>query len=157
MLLLEPDPPQSANPAQSQRVLLLELKRERYALSLDAVAGLGEPGPIRKVHGAPRAVLGLVEWRGRLLTVVDLPRLVDDEGCPGAPCIVRLGTPLDNLALYVPGSVKLAPAPLPAKPFARTLAAAPHDPAPLLEHAGQRLRLIDPARLMLRVHSAAEL
>jgi len=49
------------------------------------------------------------------------------------------------------------PDPLPAEPFARTLEAAPHDPAPLLEHAGQRLRLIDPARLMLRVHSRAEL
>jgi hypothetical protein len=140
----------------AQQLLLLELQRETYALWLDAVAGLVEPAPLRTVHGAPRGVLGLAEWRGRLLTVIDLPLIVGDSACSRPPCLVRLAAPWDNLALYVPGPVKLSHAPLLGAHLVATLAAEPDAPAPGFEHVGSWLRLIDPARLLLRLRPARE-
>ena len=41
-------------------------------MSLDRVAGVDDPGEMRIVPGAPPSVVGLTEWRGRVVTVLDL-------------------------------------------------------------------------------------
>jgi len=91
------------------RVIRFRLRDRAYAIPMDAISGLAEVRPFRTVSGAPRAVLGVAEWRGRLLTVVDLAALLDDAPAsvdsPG--CLVRLAEPLGSTALLVPASVHL--------------------------------------------------
>jgi hypothetical protein len=98
----------------AERALLFELAGRSYGLRIGSIEGLGEADSIRAVAGAPPFVLGLCEWRGRLLTVVDLPALLGTGGLeaaagerPAAPCLVRLAAPLDRTALYVPAAVRL--------------------------------------------------
>ena len=123
------------------------MQRRAYALPLSCVDGLGELGEICRVPGAPLGVLGLTEWRGRLLSVLDLPRLLDDVAHEGRPCLVRLAAPLTHCALYVPSSVRL-------ERVKSVEADDPHaatDPAARLEHEGRTLHVIDPERLLARL------
>lgn len=70
--------------------------------------GLGEPGPVTSVPGAPSVILGLVEWRGRVLTLLDLPRMLDrPDDDDDETCIVRLAPPLERTALRLSGAVRL--------------------------------------------------
>jgi hypothetical protein len=71
------------------------------------VAGVVEYGAVRPVPGAPPAVLGLCEWRGILLTVLDLPVLAGIGATAGARRLLRLAEPCGRLALSVPASVRL--------------------------------------------------
>ena len=98
----------------AERAILFELAGRSYGLRIGSIEGLGEADSIRSVAGAPPFVLGLCEWRGRLLTVVDLPALLgsvpaetEPGGRPVEPCLVRLAPPLDRTALYVPADVRL--------------------------------------------------
>ncbi len=91
-----------------ERVLLFRLRRVPYALPLSAVFGLAECGAVRRVPGAPRNVLGMTEWRGDLLTVLDLPRLLRHSAVPGHACLIRLAAPLQQIAFYLPCVAKLA-------------------------------------------------
>ncbi len=91
-----------------ERVLLFRLRRVPYALPLSAVFGLAECGDVRRVPGAPRNVLGMTEWRGDLLTVLDLPRLLRHSAVPGRACLIRLAAPLQQIAFYLPCVAKLA-------------------------------------------------
>jgi chemotaxis signal transduction protein len=91
----------------SRRTLGFELDGQRFALRLADVGGLANCGPIRAVPGSPPAVLGLTEWRGTLLTVLDLPRLLDVAGDGAEPCLVRLAPPLRGVALYLPAVVRV--------------------------------------------------
>lgn len=129
-------------------MLLFRLERRAYALPLGCVDGLGDPGQIRRVPGAPTGVLGLTEWRGRLLSVLDLPRLLDDAPHEGRPCLVRLAAPLAHCALYVPSSVRLERVESGETDEARASAGAG------LEHDGRTLFVIDPARLLARLGEA---
>lgn len=74
----------------------------RLALPLSTICGLAEPRPIRRVHGAPAAVVGLTEWRGELVTVIDLRTLLDapPDGVPA--CLLRLAPPYEHVALQLP-------------------------------------------------------
>ena len=92
----------------AERALLFTLGGELFGLRLAVVDGLGEPVPVSPVPGAPSVVLGLIEWRGRVLTLLDLPRLVDRPAeNDDAICIIRLAPPLERTALRVPGAVHL--------------------------------------------------
>lgn len=77
------------------------------ALSLDRVAGVDDPGEMRIVPGAPRAVAGLTEWRGRVVTVLDLAILTGAPPFSGLRCLVALAPPLDGTAFLVPAPVAL--------------------------------------------------
>jgi hypothetical protein len=97
----------------AERILVFELAGQPYALPVSAVSGVAPCGPIRPVPRAPAAVLGLSEWRGNVLIVFDLPRLLrcgvrDDPGC-----LVRLAPPLQQTALYLPTGVRMASGSLP--------------------------------------------
>ncbi len=91
----------------SGRALLIGLDRNRYRIDAAAIDGLVPTGSIVPVPRAPRGVLGLTEWRGRLLTVIDLPLILDEHSCGDAACLVRLAAPHGSTALFVPGPVKL--------------------------------------------------
>ena len=82
--------------------LFFALERQRYAIRLSAIDGVESPRAIRAVPGAPPHVLGLAHWRGRLLTVVDLPGIVDDDSSGGTPSLLRLAAPHAGLALFLP-------------------------------------------------------
>ena len=75
---MTPSAPLKTQGPVAERALLFEFDRRPYGLRLGSVAGLGEAGEIRSVAGAPSSVLGLSDWRGRLLTVVDLAALLDE-------------------------------------------------------------------------------
>ena len=126
------------------RVLMFDLESCRYALRAAAVNGLAECGPLREVPGAPPAVMGLVEWRGHLLTVLDLPQLLGHATPNGPACLIRLAPPLQGTSLFLPVNVRMA-----------TLASLAVPPTPAaepgtVEHEGRLIRLIDPSTLVRR-------
>ncbi len=130
------------------RVLMFDLESCRYALRAAAVNGLAECGPVREVPGAPRALLGLVEWRGHLLTVLDLPQLLGHATPNGPACLIRLAPPLQGTSLFLPVNVRMATLASPT-PAAEPGAAEP-GAAETVEHEGRLIRLIDPSTLVRR-------
>ena len=52
-------------------------------------------------------MLGLAEWGGRPVTVLDLPGLIREGPGRGEASLVRLAAPFDHLALYVPASLRV--------------------------------------------------
>jgi purine-binding chemotaxis protein CheW len=67
-------------------VVLFRLGSARYALPMAEVAEVGRWAPPTRVPGAPDWVAGLANWRGRVLPVLDLRRLL---GAPTAPADTR--------------------------------------------------------------------
>jgi hypothetical protein len=109
-------------------ILRFRLARGDYALPLASVSGLAEPGPVRAVPGAPAGVLGLVEWHGRLLTLLDTPRLLNDAPQDEPGCVIRLAPPLDHTGLHVPASI-------------------------WMEEASAEVTLLNPAQLVTRLEA----
>jgi chemotaxis signal transduction protein len=109
--------------------LCFELGGVDYALPLCAVSGVAECGALRAIPGAPPPVLGVTEWRGHLLTVLDLPRLLGHTRPPGRALLVRLAPPLAALAFHLPATVRIA--------------AAAVEPAPTLLDAPTLLRELE--------------
>jgi chemotaxis signal transduction protein len=93
--------------ADRERAIFFVLGDRRYALRVAAAAGLAECGPIREVPGAPPAVVGLTEWRGNILTVFDLPRLLGHPPGEAPPFLVRLAPPMDRAALLLTANVAM--------------------------------------------------
>jgi hypothetical protein len=123
------------------RLLLFDLEQSHYALRAAAVHGLAECGPVRRVPGAPPSVLGLVEWRGHPLIVLDLPVLLGHGTPTGPPSLIRLASPLQGTALLLPVHARMASGP--------TLEAAAGR-VETIEHEGRTIRLVDPAALVRR-------
>jgi hypothetical protein len=102
------------------KLLTFRLARERYALAVDAVAEVAPAGTVRPVPRAPATILGLAERRGRVLAVLDLPRLFDDGPSEDGPAhVVSLASPHDGTALWVPARLTTgegAPVPEPDRP-----------------------------------------
>jgi len=96
--------------APAPRWLVLRLGRGSYALHVDDVSGVAEPSRLRPVPLAPSGVLGLGQWRGRLLTVIDLPQVLGELPLDGPATLVRLAAPLEHTALLVPGPLRLVAA-----------------------------------------------
>src|SRR5688572_10408556 len=68
-------------------VLHLRVGDERYALPTASVVEVVPAVPLRPVPGTPEAVAGLLAYRGQVVPVVDLPRLLGRGAAP-----VRLST-----------------------------------------------------------------
>jgi hypothetical protein len=77
---------------------------------VDDVSGVVEAADVRPVPLAPFGVLGLSEWRGRLLTVVDLAVVLGEAPGEGPASLVRLAAPLQHTALLVRGALRLVAA-----------------------------------------------
>lgn len=90
------------------RVLTFRSGRARYALDLEDVAEVARAGDVRPVPLAPAGFRGLAERRGRLVAVVDGPRALADGSeaapapDPGGAYVVRLRSPHDGAALWLP-------------------------------------------------------
>lgn len=82
-------------------LLVFTIGSRRFALPVCVSSDVREPGPLRTVPGAPRSVLGLAEWRGRVVTVLDPAPLLGEPAGSGRPCLVRLAPPFDHVAIRV--------------------------------------------------------
>ena len=118
---------------RAARLLSFRAGCRSYSIPLDQVSGLADCGPIRSVFGAPPEVLGLSEWRGRLLTVLDLPGLLGEPESAGPMCLICLAGTMTRTALRVPAPVFLQN---------------PGSPA-----TGDRPILVDPVELVSRLET----
>ena len=71
-------PAADAEPAARLLCLLFSRGEDRYALRADEVHKVTEPGRLNRLPLLPRAVLGIMQHRGRIVTVVDVAQLFDD-------------------------------------------------------------------------------
>lgn len=69
-----------ATPAASEEVVVVRLGGSRYALAMDSVAEVGRPPALTRVPGLPAWLAGVANWRGRVLSVLDLRPLLDAPG-----------------------------------------------------------------------------
>jgi chemotaxis signal transduction protein len=90
----------------TERILLLRIGQHSHALRLSSVAGVADCGHVHPVPGAPAPVLGVVEWQGNLVTVLDLPDLLRIDAPSGPACLIRLASPHLHIALRVPAELK---------------------------------------------------
>lgn len=119
-----------------EKVLEIALPCGRYSLRLADVTGVAPPRALRSVPGAPESVLGLADWRGGLLTVLDLGRLIDERPAGAQPWLIRLAPPFENVALATGAlptiadgggnAVRLDPASLVERAGSRKAADRPH-------------------------------
>ena len=77
---LAPDPTSETG---AVAVLAVTAGSEVYGFPLSAVREILVPPPIAEVPRAPEAVLGVISVRGQIVTLVDLPRLLDLEAEQG--------------------------------------------------------------------------
>lgn len=66
--------------AASEEVVVVRLGGSRYALAMDSVAEVGRPPALTRVPGLPAWLAGVANWRGRVLSVLDLRPLLDAPG-----------------------------------------------------------------------------
>lgn len=62
-------------------MLLMKIGRDQYALRASGIVEIVPRVALRSVPQAPREVAGLMNFRGEIVVVIDLSRLVLDEPC----------------------------------------------------------------------------
>lgn len=92
---------------EDERWLRFRLGGTPYAIPVSRVSGLGDLRGIRTVPGSPAEILGLSEWRGRLLTVIDLAAVLGVGRGNGPACLIRLAAPYLHTAFQISHSVRL--------------------------------------------------
>jgi hypothetical protein len=90
-----------------EHLLMFRLGGRCYAMTLDSITSLSPPGRIRPVQPPTTGVLGITEWRGRLLTVLDLSLLLDANDVAPPLSLIHLAAPFDQTSLYLAGPVRL--------------------------------------------------
>lgn len=60
--------------------LEFQLAEERYAIEISAVQEVRPLGELTALPGTPDFLLGIVNWRGRMVSVIDIKRLFDLPG-----------------------------------------------------------------------------
>ena len=60
----------------TEEVVVVRLGGSRYALPMGAVAEVGRPPALTRVPGLPAWLAGVANWRGRVLSVLDLRPLL---------------------------------------------------------------------------------
>jgi purine-binding chemotaxis protein CheW len=85
--------------------VVVRLGDGRFAVALDEVAEVGKVPAVTRVPGAPGWVAGVVNWRGRILAVLDLGLLLGaDAGVQGAAArLVVLVTDVASVGVLVDG------------------------------------------------------
>lgn len=68
-----------------EQAVVLRMGASRFAVTLDAVAEVGPLLAATRVPGAPAWLVGVANWRGRLLPVLDLRPLLGTELAPLGP------------------------------------------------------------------------
>jgi purine-binding chemotaxis protein CheW len=88
------DPLDGADAPAGERSLLFRAADRVYGIGLDEVREIIPWGRITRFPGAPPFVLGLVNLRGTIVTVIDLGRRLDPERAPaqgGSIMLVPIG------------------------------------------------------------------
>jgi len=142
--------PDMTLPQGPERLLMFDISSRRYALRETSVAGLIECGHVRPVPGAPAAVVGLTDWRGHVMTLIDLHRVLDDTPERGPSCIVRLAAPLERAALRVHSTLRLVEMRVAAIDAAGAECATPGVES-RFEHDDRMVSLLDPQAIILHV------
>jgi len=98
-----------------------------FALPVQEVSQVAPLQPIREVPRTPAFVRGLMEFQGRLLTVLDAVLLLGDGpiGRPAEESLLVLSRPFQNLALAIPGLPSVGPPTPPPAIRSRTAAESP--------------------------------
>lgn len=113
-------------------VIVVRLAGGRYAVPMDRVVEVGRPPALTRVPGLPDWVLGLANWRGRVLAVLDLAELLAGPSTPPRPgsrppgrllVLTDGSTRVGLLTDGVDGSVRLDRPPSPAPPLPEPAAA----------------------------------
>jgi purine-binding chemotaxis protein CheW len=101
--------------------VIVRLGSGRFAVGLEQVAEVGKVPAITRVPGVPGWLAGVVNWRGRILAVLDLRSLLgaDSSACGGTARLVVLvneDATVGVLVDSVVGTAGLGPvgAPIPA-------------------------------------------
>jgi chemotaxis signal transduction protein len=83
--------------------VVVRLGAGRFAVALDQVAEVGKVPTVTRVPGAPGWVAGVVNWRGRILAVLDLGALLGaDAGARGSTArLVVLMTEVATVGVLV--------------------------------------------------------
>ncbi len=127
-----------------RRLVVFELLRRAWALPVAAVESVDGAGTCRPVPGAPDGVVGLVERRGRVRTVLDLAVLLDDGAGDGPPATIHLAEPWDRVSLLLRGRVDLVEVADPGEDASTAYRLSD----------GAALRLLDPAALIAALERA---
>ena len=90
-----------------QSALTFRMARRRYALSLRSTAGVQDLGKVRRIPGAPPHWLGVADWGGSVVNVIDLPDLLEDTSIESVKSVVRLREPHAGIAVFVPAHLGL--------------------------------------------------
>jgi purine-binding chemotaxis protein CheW len=114
-------PPDLVAPAAAAEAVLLRLGSSRYAVPMADVAEVASVPAVTRVPGAPGWLLGVANWRGRMLPVLDLRPLLGATVVPLASSARAVVVGRDDLAVglvaeAVPGVYAAGlddPAPLP--------------------------------------------
>jgi purine-binding chemotaxis protein CheW len=89
------------------RILHFPLGARRVGLSISEVREISEIPPPTPVPGAPAEIAGIVEIRGRIVTLMDIARI---QGVPAqveaGQLAVQLAPPYAHLGILVPGRVE---------------------------------------------------
>lgn len=111
-----PLPPPPSAPA---RAIVTFEAGSTFALSLSQVVEVVDLGAPVPLPGGPGFLLGLIEWRGRAVPVVDLSLALGELSIPSIPSgaprralIARTLDPTDCIALAVSGEIKMRRLPL---------------------------------------------
>lgn len=62
--------------------MVFERSGRRYAVPLTSLSEVGALGPVAHVPGVPEAYLGVAARRGRVVSIIDLPRLFGAAAAP---------------------------------------------------------------------------
>jgi len=93
-----------SNQGASEVTLEFTLGRERYAMPASAVQEVTEIIALQRVPKAPPVIAGLVDVRGRVITLLDLERVFGlEHETEGAPVALILAPPDAHLGLLVHG------------------------------------------------------
>ena len=83
------------------QLLPFEVGNEIYALELMVIQEIVEPPDLHPFPAAPATVSGAIAFHGRIVPVVDLPRLLGFDSPEGSPRIIVLANHYGPFALAV--------------------------------------------------------
>jgi hypothetical protein len=92
---------------EAERLLTFQLTRHRWAFRLSDLGGACEMPSLRALPGVGPPILGLAHRHGRIVTVLDLPVLLDDPPGGGAASLLLAASPRAHLAFWLPADLRL--------------------------------------------------
>ncbi|HTE55582.1 MAG TPA: chemotaxis protein CheW [Kofleriaceae bacterium] len=135
-----------------KNVIVFALGQARYAIELRWVREVFTLGPVTPVAHAPDAVAGVVNYRGAIMTILDLSFLIDGAATGPGPASAHGG----EAAILV--EVEDVRAALRVTSVIEVSTLRPHrrrGDSALVDSSGRAVPLIDPPALLARAQAAA--